>query len=276
MDVASGSKRKRDAAIPRGNQSKGKRQKRAAKYHSSSEEEEEEVAANFRSGASTRPEPSAKKLRTVDERLALDGKRGNRVEQQSDDNAAEGSLGSEVTTDDAGESSHEESDVESTGSKRRDKPKRKDPTAFATSISKILSSKLTTTQRNDPVLSRSKAASNASAALAESRVEAKAKRKLKEDKRQQKDNGRIKDVLGLQTPDVSTGDIAEEEKRLRRMAQRGVIKLFNAVRAAQVKGEEAAREGQKEGMIGIGRRNEKVNEMSKKRFLDLLVDDAKS
>ena len=69
----------------------------------------------------------------------------------------------------------------------------------------------------------------------------------------------------------SAAMVAEQEKRLRKTAQRGVVKLFNAVRAAQVKGEEAAREARKKGVVGAGRREEKVTEMSKKGFLDLIA-----
>ena len=155
------------------------------------------------------------------------------------------------------------------------KRKRNDPTIFATSISKILDSKLTTTKRADPVLARSKAATEASQDLAESRLEAKARRKLREDKRSAMEKGRVRDVLGLESAEVSTGEIAEHERRLRKMAQRGVVKLFNAVRAAQVKGEEAARQvgsiDTDKHIIGTDGRKERVNEMSKKGFLDMLV-----
>ena len=155
------------------------------------------------------------------------------------------------------------------------KRKRNDPTIFATSISKILDSKLTTTKRADPVLSRSKAATEASQDLAESRLEAKARRKLREDKRSAMEKGRVRDVLGLESAEVSTGEIAEHERKLRKMAQRGVVKLFNAVRAAQVKGEEAARAvgsiDTDKHIIGGDGRKERVNEMSKKGFLDMLV-----
>lgn len=61
----------------------------------------------------------------------------------------------------------------------------------------------------------------------------------------------------------------EEEKRLRKTAQRGVVKLFNAVRQAQVRGEEARREAK--GLVGRGRREEKVGEMSRKGFLELVA-----
>ncbi|KAI9719519.1 MAG: hypothetical protein M1835_004063 [Candelina submexicana] len=147
-------------------------------------------------------------------------------------------------------------------------------------MSKILGSKLTTTKRADPVLSRSRTAAAASQEISNSRLEAKARHKLREDKRGELDRGRVRDVLGL---DASTangkdaekgatmGETLEQEKRLRKTAQRGVVKLFNAVRAAQVKGEEAAREARKDGVIGQGKREAKVNEMSKKGFLDLIA-----
>ena len=74
-------------------------------------------------------------------------------------------------------------------------------------------------------------------------------------------------LLGIE----STAETMELEKRLRKTAQRGVVKLFNAVRAAQIKGEEAAKEARKKGLVGYGRREEKVNEMSKKGFLELIA-----
>jgi len=102
-----------------------------------------------------------------------------------------------------------------------------------------------------------------------------------DEKRKALDKGRVKDVLGASTafdsangdgaPAQSVAEIMETEKRLRKTAQRGVVKLFNAVRAAQVKGEQAAKEAQKQGVVGFGRREEKVNEMTKKGFLELIA-----
>ncbi|TVY42243.1 Ribosomal RNA-processing protein [Lachnellula occidentalis] len=160
------------------------------------------------------------------------------------------------------------------------KRKRNDPEAFATSMSKILGSKLSTSKRDDPVLSRSVAAIEASKEMTDLALEKKAKHKIKEDKKAALEKGRVKDVLGASTAfdaahGVGTGESVQEtmelEKRLRKTAQRGVVKLFNAVRAAQVKGEEAAREARLKGVVGQGRREEKVNEMSKKGFLDLIA-----
>lgn len=151
--------------------------------------------------------------------------------------------------------------------------KRNDPAAFATSMAKILSSKLSTSKRADPVLARSATVAQAHADLAESKLEAKARQKLREDKKLALDKGRVTDVLlggaGSEDGGEVYGQAAltrEQERRLRKTAQRGVVKLFNAVRAAQIKGEEAARQGG-----AAGRKKERVAEMSKKGFLELVA-----
>lgn len=151
--------------------------------------------------------------------------------------------------------------------------KRNDPAAFSTSMARILSSKLSTSKRADPVLARSATAAQANTELAESKLEAKARQKLREDKKLALDKGRVTDVLlgdaGGQDGGEVDGQAAlirDQEKRLRKTAQRGVVKLFNAVRAAQIKGEEAARQGG-----AAGRKKERVTEMSKKGFLELVA-----
>ena len=149
------------------------------------------------------------------------------------------------------------------------KSKRNDPTAFASSISAILGSKLSSTKRKDPVLARSTTAAEANASIANSKLETKARSKLREDRKEALQKGRVKDVLlGTDAGDgVDVGAMMEEEKRLRKTAQRGVVKLFNAVRQAQVRGEEAA----KTAKGTRGRREEKIGEMSKKGFLELVA-----
>jgi hypothetical protein len=156
------------------------------------------------------------------------------------------------------------------------KSKRNDPTAFATSLSKILSTKLSASKRSDPVLSRSVAAHEASKAAVDIALEAKARRKLKEQKRVALEKGRVKDILVATIdesgePEMTTSDILAIEKALRKTAQRGVIRMFNAVRAAQVQAADAEKSVRKEGVIGKNTREEKINEMSKKGFLDLIA-----
>lgn len=178
-------------------------------------------------------------------------------------------------SDDGDEASSEadSSDEEHDGQENKSQstrriPKRNDPTAFSTSISKILSTKLPTSARADPVLARSKAAAQTSAEIANEKLEQKARAKLRAEKKEEMDRGRIKDVLGIERG--MAGETAEEEKRLRKIAQRGVIKLFNAVRAAQVRGEEAVREERKKGTVGVEERKKAANEVSKQSFLELI------
>lgn len=167
------------------------------------------------------------------------------------------------------------------------KSKRSDPDAFATSLTKILSTKLSTSRRADPVLARSAAAQQASRQAVDTALETKARKKLREQKRMAMEKGRVKDVLVATnsvftvnpvTGDVedvvgeeTTGQILETEKRLRKVAQKGVVQLFNAFRTAQVKAAEAEKAARQEGVIGIDRKKEKVTEMSKKGFLDLIA-----
>ena len=201
-------------------------------------------------------------------------------------NSASSSADSDLDSDNASTSS------QTSTNHARKTTKRNDPLAFSTSLNAILSSKLSTSKRSDPVLARSKTAIQASHELAESKLETKARRALRDQKRKESEKGRVRDVLlgdrvsstladavpkdtGTAAEEdavgMSAAQIAERERRLRKTAQRGVVKLFNAVRAAQVKGEEAAREARGKGLVGQGRREERVGEMSKKGFLDLIA-----
>ena len=189
---------------------------------------------------------------------------------------------------DTDSSSDEDSDnevISNPNLTKRKTRKANDPAAFSKSIAKILGSKLSVSKRADPVLARSATAQEANESLSNSRLEAKARQKLREDRKKDLESGRVKDVLlGTDAPKVnadgsmttggeagqgmSVGEMQEQEKRLRKTAQRGVVKLFNAVRAAQVKGEEAARNA-KGG--GRDRKQERVGEMSKQGFLELVA-----
>lgn len=86
------------------------------------------------------------------------------------------------------------------------------------------------------------------------------------------EKGRVKDVLtGDNSEETSTGEIMQTERRLRKTAHRGVIMLFRAVREAQERATEAEKDARKEGIIGVQQRQEKVNEMSRQGFLDLIA-----
>ena len=215
-----------------------------------------------------------------DDRSQLDSE-GNITSEDERDDSHVHSTGKSETSD----SDSDNSTTSQTGSTSiRAKTKRRDPAAFATSISAILGSSLSRNKRADPVLARSKFAAEISKALSESKLEEKAKKQLISERRLAKEKGRVKDVLigdrkavvdsdgtnGEQISGVSAAEILATEKRLRKVAQRGVIHLFNAVRAAQVRGEEEGKKARAEGVIGMDNRDTKVNEMSRNAFLDLV------
>ncbi|KAL3484566.1 Rrp15p-domain-containing protein [Aspergillus germanicus] len=215
-----------------------------------SDDEAEKVATKKTTKKQTRKPEPPKKAESDDE------------EEQSGSNA------SSDADDDEDDDADSDASLPTGSIGQRSVPKRNDPTAFSTSISKILATKLPTSARADPVLSRSKIVTQTSTDLAEEKLDNQARAKLRAEKKEELDRGRVRDVLGIGLGQA--GAVAEEEKRLRKIAQRGVVKLFNAVRAAQVRGEEAAKEERKKGTVGMGEREKTVNQVSKQGFLELI------
>ncbi|PHH87235.1 hypothetical protein CDD83_9141 [Cordyceps sp. RAO-2017] len=267
-----------------------KKQKRRAEYNSDSESErvqdfdavnlldsdddilnaEADEAADANEDASSSSGDDALRSRKAAKLKGASKSVRSQPRSEPDDEGGEDEDEEEEDEEDESGSDSEEA----VGSKP--KSKRNDPSAFANSLSKILSTKLSTSKRSDPVLARSAAAHEASKAAVDSALEAKARRHLKEQKRKALERGRVKDVLSATKdaaggPDASTAGVLEVERKLREVAKRGVIKMFNAVRAAQVKAAEAERDARKGGVIGMNRREEKVNELSKQGFLELLA-----
>ncbi|RPB26686.1 Rrp15p-domain-containing protein [Terfezia boudieri ATCC MYA-4762] len=182
----------------------------------------------------------------------------------SDVDAEDEFLNSDEDSDDSSDSLDSVLAGQRNGATKR--RKRNDPNIFATSMSKILSSHLTTKARSDPVLVRSKAKAQV---IDESKLETKARRVLREQRRLELEKGRVRDVLP-KGDGMEVMRAVERERQLRKTAQRGVVRMFNAVRAAQVKSEVAQAEVKKTGLIGMGNREQKVTEMSKQSFLDLI------
>ncbi|KAK6347116.1 hypothetical protein TWF696_007195 [Orbilia brochopaga] len=221
---------------------------------------------------SSKRQPAEKDPRQASDNGSDDGASDEELSEASDgdddDNSSinnDGDVSSANGSDDSDDSLGSDPDSLPASTKKR---KRTDPAAFATSMSKILSSHLTATARKDPVLVRAK---HTAAHIDDAKLEAKARRLLTAEKRAALDRGRMRDVVPR---DDASGEevktVLEREKALRKIAQRGVIKLFNAVRAAQVKGEEAARENKVKGTLGIDSRSKNVTEISKESFLDMI------
>ncbi|KAM0283766.1 hypothetical protein ACHAQH_002356 [Verticillium albo-atrum] len=201
--------------------------------------------------------------------------------KQTSGSEADDNDDSEVDSDSDNDTEDSVSDTEGNlnASRPDTKSRRNDPTAFSTSISKILSTKLPSSRRADPVLARSAAAHENAKQAADAALEHKARRLVRLQKREAMEKGRVKDVLiatntekaSDPAAEASTGSVLEFERRQRKVAQRGVVKLFNAVRAAQVKASEADRASKKEGVVAHSQKVAKVTELSQKGFLDHLV-----
>jgi fusion and transport protein UGO1 len=204
-----------------------------------------------------------------DDELAGDDDEEEEEEEEEDEEEEDSEVDVEADEFDIEDSDSDVSET-STAAARKVK-KRNDPDAFATSISRILNTKLTSTKRSEPILAQSKDAQTANKELADSKLTEKARRQVLAEKRAAREKGRVKDVLGLNDLNISTAEVTAKEKELRRTAQKGVIKLFNAVRAAQVKGEMAEQQAKEQNVVGMAKREDKVKEMSKQGFLDMIT-----
>ena len=264
-----------------------KKSRKQREYHSSSEDEDDDddddeptdfkavslADSDEEENVKAKKQPSQKNIKSLGQgQKKKEEKKAAEEDDDDDDDDDADSIHSDDGDGDASEdasgsdaSSDEGNDGETSS---RTVPKRNDPSAFSTSISKILSTKLPTSARADPVLSRSKGASQTTTDFADEKLDRQARAKLRAEKKEELDRGRIRDVMGIERGQA--GAVAEEEKRLRKVGQRGVVKLFNAVRAAQVRGEEAVKQERKKGTIGMGEREKAANEVSKQGFLELI------
>ncbi|KAL4974405.1 Rrp15p-domain-containing protein [Aspergillus desertorum] len=248
-----------------------KKFRKQREYHSSSEEVDDDEPADFKAvDLADSDEESEEVVRKQPKQVkSKESRKSESNEDSLSDEDKESASNADSDADDDTDDDAQSDDSRPPGAiGKRAVPKRNDPTAFSTSISKILATKLPASARADPVLSRSKTVAQITTKIAEEKLDNAARAKLRAEKKEELDRGRVRDVRGISTGQA--GAVAEEEKRLRKIAQRGVVKLFNAVRAAQVRGEEAAKEERKKGTVGIGERERAVNQVSKQGFLELI------
>ena len=130
---------------------------------------------------------------------------------------------------------------------------------FAKAFSAIIGSKLKAYDRKDPILARNKTTQKK---LESDKLEAKARHLLRVEKREERNRHRVKQLLP-QDPAMMR-EAFESERRMKKMAQRGVVKLFNAILATQVSisSEVSAREAYKHP--------ESMTELTKLKFLDMV------
>ncbi|GEQ66589.1 hypothetical protein JCM33374_g252 [Metschnikowia sp. JCM 33374] len=134
---------------------------------------------------------------------------------------------------------------------------------FANAFNAILGSKLKAHDRKDPILVRNKSTLKK---LESDKLEAKAKRMMRAEKKDLEDKLRVVNLLPSANETESAREIIEKERRLKKVAQKGVVKLFNAVLATQVRTSHDL--GQEK--VGQTKKEELINEITKSKFLDLV------
>jgi hypothetical protein len=134
---------------------------------------------------------------------------------------------------------------------------------FANAFNAIVGSRLKAYDRKNPILARSKKSLKK---LESDKLEAKAKRLLNAEKKDQMDKCRVKNLLPSADKPEKVREVIEKEKKMKKIAQRGVVRLFNAVLSTQVKtNQDISKE-----KVGLTRKNELMNEILKEKFLDLV------
>lgn len=226
---------------------------------------------------------SALKKQKVSKEAAKPTKKEPVTEQQEDVSSAENDsemseledledLDEDDEVDVADISSDNDSEQESDGDEEDDDsfPKKKKlkntddgSESFATAFNAIIGSRLKAHDRKEPILARNKTAIKK---LESDKLEAKAKRALLGDKADLHDKHRVKNLLPSADDGSKAREIIEKERKLKKVAQKGVVRLFNAVLSTQVEtNEEIGRE-----RVGQTRKEELMNEISKEKFLDLV------
>ncbi|WPK26215.1 hypothetical protein PUMCH_003564 [Australozyma saopauloensis] len=174
------------------------------------------------------------------------------IEQESGNDVESGGLDSE---------SEQESDDDSFPLRKQKKETDDGKETFANAFNAIIGSKLKAYDRKDPILARNKATQKK---LESDKLEAKARRLIRMEKREEQDRFRVRNLLPSEPSEVRAA--LETERRMKKIAQKGVVKLFNAILATQVStSQELA-----EDTTGMARHPELVNELTKLKFLDLV------
>lgn len=173
--------------------------------------------------------------------------------------------GSDDSGDDPSGDDHDDHDHDDGTFPMRKKKKVADDgrQTFATAFNAILGSKLKAYDRKDPILARNKAVAKE---LESSRLEARAKRALHNDKLALLNKSHVSELLPSAAEPEKVRAYLDKEKALKKIAQRGAVKLFNAVMSAQA----LASDDLDVDAAGPQKKNELMTEVTKLTFLDMV------
>ncbi|GAV52184.1 hypothetical protein ZYGR_0AG01750 [Zygosaccharomyces rouxii] len=141
---------------------------------------------------------------------------------------------------------------------------------FSNAMNAILSSHLKAYDRDDPIMARNKKVLKKNES---DKLERQARKALLVEKKKKLNKVRRKDVIPKVTDDSGdkTGeeirDVLEKEARLKKIARKGAVKLFNAILTTQVNTERDSK-----SVTGFGQQEKKQRlvDLSKEKFLDMV------
>ncbi|CCF56956.1 hypothetical protein KAFR_0B06600 [Kazachstania africana CBS 2517] len=204
--------------------------------------------------------------------------RDNVVEKREEEDVASISSDEAVSNEEEVESAEDEADTADEESddnfprKKKSKMSKHDDGSadFSSAVNAILSSHLKAYNRKDPIMARNKKVIKASE---NDKLEAQAKKALQAEKKKRLNKARKVDIIPTVSDETNSGEqireILEKEAKLRKIAQKGVVKLFNAILSTQVKTEKEVNENFHD-IKNQNDRKQLVTEVSKEKFLDLV------
>lgn len=220
-------------------------------------------------------EESRKRVREEDEEDAKPAESDLGAEEvEQDDEFSDAALAAAESDSSASASasdseSESEAEAEDSGSDDIPKPlkkakvsKKEESEKFANAMNALLDTRLKAYDRKDPILARSKRELKK---FEDDKLEQKAKRLLLAEKKKKLTANRVKDLLP--TDETIARQVLQHERQLKKTAQRGVIKLFNAILMTQTSTEA---DMNNESGLGQTKKKELVNELSKEKFLSLV------
>jgi len=195
-------------------------------------------------------------------------------------------LNNNTTSSDSNESSSEEeagssesdfdlNDIENTNIVKKQKMAKNDDGSeqFSSAMSAILGSHLKQYDRIDPIMARQKKALEK---IEQDKLDEKARKLLSREKKKFLTKSRRSEIIPENiTEDNSVQKLLEQEKKLKKIAQKGVVRLFNVITTTQLKTERQVSEKLASSNIKSIIHKEKeqsklISEVSKETFLDLV------
>ena len=217
---------------------------------------------------------SPKKSISLKRSRSIDKSQNESIEKEINESASEssGSISGSSSESDSNESDSNESDSDNDDIPQPlKKPKlsiKKESENFSNAMNALLDTHLKAYDRKDPILVRSKKDLKK---FDDDKLEQKAKRILLNEKKKKLTANRIKNLLP--TNESNARQVLQHEKNLRKTAQRGVIKLFNAILMTQTNTQFDI--NNENGLIGNQKKKQLLNEISKENFLSLVKNSAK-